>query len=236
MKKISLLFVLTIFICTNVSARTCDLTLGSSCPSAEGSYNISASGCNIRPNDSEMIQYGCIEAKPNSINESPIYYNFETCIECKPGYTEYRGAEHIKVNGGQAELNCDNTYILNYLTCECICAEPCNGHGWRDVPGTGYQDFVTNSCLCDINGANCNPKTQYRCAAGYYGKPTTNTEPICNKCPDMPTDANMQVKNPGLSDLGNNEDITDCYQPSNEVFEDDVGKYTFADKCNNTGK
>lgn len=226
MKKINLLFVLAIFtITTKIQAEECLSTLSDECTRASVNGNLYY--VNTDFNNCERGQTLCLWA-----HISNIYYEFNTCYECPPGYTK-KTEISVYPQDGTGWL-CDDT--LDYGTCECICAEPCNGHEWRNVPGTGYQDFVTNSCLCDINGANCNPQTQYRCAAGYYGKPTTNTEPICNKCPDMPTDANMQVKNPGQSDLGNNEDITDCYQPSDKVFEDDVGTYTFANKCNNTGK
>lgn len=58
--------------------------------------------------------------------------------------------------------------------------------------------------------------TTYRCAAHYYGTPTSASSK-CTRCPDYP--------GPGTSDPGSTK-IQDCYYPKGTQYHDTPGSYT----------
>ncbi len=117
---------------------------------------------------------------------------------------------------------CGNS-IITHNTCESACAEctDCTSDtSWSTaVTPTGaelpsHQQKTTRTCDC----GTCVETTQYRCAAGYYGNPTSILS-ICATCPQ-----------PGTSAAGSTAK-TSCYIPSGTSMTDNAGTYQFTTKC-----
>ncbi len=84
---------------------------------------------------------------------------------------------------------------------------------------TGYQKRTVTYCECD---GTKHTKTEYRCAAGYYGNSTNGTSG-CTRCP-----SSGGVY--GTSAQGST-DITSCYLPSGTTFSDSTGSGTYTSNC-----
>ncbi|MDE6478065.1 MAG: hypothetical protein K2L94_02330 [Alphaproteobacteria bacterium] len=109
---------------------------------------------------------------------------------------------------------------------------------WTTV-NTRYQTRETGNYLC---GGYDRKKTEYRCAAGYYGSPTSTTSG-CTPCPANATCAAgsstfkcnagyyangngcSQCASPGTSAGGGG--ITSCYIPSGTTGSDASGAYRY---------
>ncbi len=97
----------------------------------------------------------------------------KTCTSCNTDYT--LTSKTGSVSG------CSNT--ITYKSCEKAACNNCNGNclstGWTSA-STGYEQKVTS--LCNTSTCTCTETTSYRCAAGYYGSPSSNLSG-CSKCP-----------------------------------------------------
>lgn len=107
---------------------------------------------------------------------------------------------------------CTNTEA--YYT-ECVCENNCVDTAWT-AAGTGYESAV-------VCGSTCNTATQYRCAKGYYGSPTSNTSG-CTRCP-------ASGGTYGTTASAGSTSITSCYLPSGSTFSDSTGSGTVEGNC-----
>jgi len=110
-------------------------------------------------------------------------------------------------------------------TTDADCTDLCGGDlGWT-ADSTGYQK-CTGAQKC-FSGT-CRSATKYRCAAGYYGTPTTdllgNLSGGCTICPSSGGVA-------GSSTPGDNAEITKCFIPSGTTFSDASGSGTYDGNC-----
>ena len=113
------------------------------------------------------------------------------------------------------------TISYNYCAICSGCTD-CSSTDWADS-GTGYQSKTTATCNCNT----CTKNTSYRCAAGYYGNPTTNVSG-CTQCP-----RNSESTTSTTSPVGATLQ-TQCYSPRGAVFSDDSGSGTYNSDCNYT--
>ena len=134
-------------------------------------------------------------------------------------------------------------FACGYGTCKCgtktyNCYMPCDGVGncntwvydWESICSAG-DDCGTEmagffSCEDDLASGKCNTEWQYsyRCARGYYGKPTASNPKVCVRCPTFDT---IQGTTP---DAGATQ-IGDCYLPSGSKLSDTTGQYEFSEEC-----
>lgn len=121
--------------------------------------------------------------------------------------------------------NCPTTQIYE---ANCNCNNGCTDTTWTTV-NTAYQQRT----VCD---ANCNPKTEYQCAPGYYGNPTStssgcvkktccdqgyypDSNNTCQKCPSIPGSSAPTTQ--GQNCAG----ITGCYLLAGS-YTDSTGTFT----------
>lgn len=85
-----------------------------------------------------------------------------------------------------------------------------------------YNDSAqTISCRCNLRAS-----VTYKCAAGYYGNPTSETS-SCTPCP------NHSLTGPATSPVGATK-ITDCYITTGATWTDDKGTLRFEEDCHYT--
>ena len=142
------------------------------------------------------------------------------CTQCKSSRTLVK--EQIGT--------CDTAQI--YAT-KCKCNNGCTETSWTTV-NTAYQQRK----VCD---ANCNAKTEYQCAPGYYGNPTStssgcvkktccnqgyypDSNNTCQKCPSI--SGSSAPTTPGQ----NCRDITNCYLPAGG-YTDETGTFSISGSC-----
>lgn len=141
----------------------------------------------------------------------------KSCTACNSGYT-------LKT---ESIGDCCNQY--NYGACVGNCASTCgnNTTEWKTTGTSGHETRVYEYCT---GGTTCTKKTQYRCAAGYYGR-TTNGTSGCTACPNRTKGATT------TPDSGNNvgtlylSTITNCYFPAYQDIRGTDGKYQYTEPC-----
>ena len=145
---------------------------------------------------------------------------FQHCTKCKSGYQltkRYRFQDLIAYTLSSCQQYCTSTnFYIEYDECE-KCAIPCSSTtSWLTSNGkTGYERRTVCSSGCGTY--------EYRCAAGYYGKPTNDTSG-CTKCPSSGNVAGQSV-------AGSNSAITSCYIPANTSLSDSTGTYQYTSNC-----
>jgi len=139
-----------------------------------------------------------------------------SCGSCKYPYT--RVAKTVD------SQYCSNS--ITYYQCVCQCSN-CTTSAWADVAvvnGTStHQARTVATCSCSSGTAQCTKKTEYRCRANYYGRPSSSG----SGCTQCPTETGVATK----SNLGDNYDRTDCYIPKNTNITDSYGTYYYTDDC-----
>ena len=134
-----------------------------------------------------------------------------------------------------AKLCCDMAYVEG-TPCKCYadssgsCAHcsvsgggctDCDSTDWAPTGTAGYESRI--NALCMLMTGKCNKTTEYRCAAGYYGKSMNGTSG-CTRCP-----SSGGVY--GTNTAGENTDIKSCCIPANRTMTDTKGTFTFTDEC-----
>ncbi len=129
-------------------------------------------------------------------------YGIKTCYQC---YLPY-----IRVTK-TAEVPGCGTY--SYWSCECECSTS----EWTTL-SPGYETRT-------VCGDTCKVSTEYRCAKGYYGRPTNSGTTGCTRCPALEDTY-------GTTSTAAKDSITSCYIPSNTgAFKDPKGTYQFRYSC-----
>lgn len=131
---------------------------------------------------------------------------------------------------------CCDAQVIAGSTCKCYalngsCAhcsggtgtgcDNCNSTDWGPSETTGYESKTTAICLLN----NCNKTTNYRCAVGYYGTPTTSPTG-CTICPSL-----VGSVLAGTTAAAGATAITECYFPANTPFRTLVGNGIFTGDC-----
>jgi len=137
---------------------------------------------------------------------SGAQYDIPTCPQCANGYI-------LKKHSANLSPSCTVEYYDCEKDCSAGCSN-CNSTSWAALR-TGYQSRTVATCSC----TTCSKRTEYRCAAGYYGS-TTNGTSGCTRCP---AEDNAQ----GTSSAGSTAK-TSCYIPSGTGFSNTSGKGSFA--------
>lgn len=147
-------------------------------------------------------------------------------LSCASGYTGTPKYEYV--NGTDRFSGCTKEGTLP-PPCDGTC-DNCESVPLHDV-ADGYQSQT--SAVCNTLTCMCAKKTEYLCAAGYYGTASDYpqidlTEGIiysgCTKCPNSGTTS-------GTSDGGDGTTITDCYIPKGSKFSDSTGTWEYGDDC-----
>lgn len=95
----------------------------------------------------------------------------------------------------------------------------CNTTAWS-AHSSGYEKRAV--ATCDTTFCTCTKKTEYRCAAGYYGT-STNGASGCTRCPSFGGGY-------GSSAAGSTV-ITNCYISSGSSFAESTGSGTYTSNC-----
>ena len=135
-------------------------------------------------------------------------YGIFSCTSCDAGYELTQQAASVP--------GCSNEISFNVCrkSCDGTCSD-CTTSAWT-AGNTGYQKRTYASC--NTATCVCTKRTQYRCAAGYYGTSSNGTSG-CTRCPSN-----------GSSTAGATA-ITSCYLPSGTTGSDSTGSYTYTSNC-----
>lgn len=104
----------------------------------------------------------------------------------------------------------------NKLTVECGTWVPQQEVG--GVIRAGYWSVIPS--------ATCDTVATYRCGAGYYGKPTSETAG-CSKCPGFEPSGEISAISSEIPRTA----ITNCYIKANKAMSDTTGTYIYTDGC-----
>lgn len=135
-------------------------------------------------------------------------YGIFSCTSCDAGYELTQQTASVP--------GCSNEISFNVCrkSCDGTCSD-CTTSAWT-AGNTGYQKRTYASC--NTATCVCTKRTQYRCAAGYYGTSSNGTSG-CSRCPSN-----------GSSTAGATA-ITSCYLPSGTTGSDSTGSYTYTSNC-----
>ena len=135
-------------------------------------------------------------------------YGIFSCTSCDAGCELTQQAASVP--------GCSNEISFNVCrkSCDGTCSD-CTTSAWT-AGNTGYQKRTYASC--NTATCVCTKRTQYRCAAGYYGTSSNGTSG-CSRCPSN-----------GSSTAGATA-ITSCYLPSGTTGSDSTGSYTYTANC-----
>ncbi len=135
-------------------------------------------------------------------------YGIFSCTSCDAGYELTQQAASVP--------GCSNEISFNVCrkSCDGTCSD-CTTSAWT-AGNTGYQKRTYASC--NTATCVCTKRTQYQCAAGYYGTSSNGTSG-CSRCPSN-----------GSSTAGATA-ITSCYLPSGTTGSDSTGSYTYTSNC-----
>lgn len=167
--------------------------------------------------------FNCTKYTDNCYSSSKI----RSCDTCNNGYTRTQQTTTVPecvgsityydcvYNGGGSGGGDD---------CDGTC-DNCTSTSWT-AEAEGYQKRTT--ATCNTATCVCIKKSEYRCAAGYYGTPP-ELQHIgnlrgCTKCPSSGGIA-------GKSIAGFNTAITTCYIPAGTSFNDSTGSGTYTGNC-----
>ncbi len=148
-----------------------------------------------------------------------------TCNTCDSGYTLTETTTTLTTCTGnityyycKADIGGD----IDPIICNGTCSD-CDSSTWT-AAGTGYQQRT--NATCNTKTCLCTKSTEYRCASGYYGTPP-KLQMIGNLkgCTRCPSSGGIY----GLSDVGRNSEITDCYMTNDSS--DNTGDFTYTSKC-----
>ena len=142
----------------NVCGVTCSTTTTK--PSGSQATSIDVSHCS-----SSSTFYATLDQVPN------VYWTIHTCNTCQSGYYRYE-TSYNQAGGGYCSVT--------YYDCAACTAIPSYG-SWSSY-STGYERrLVTYSWNASGCGSTPSSTYEYRCAAGYYGSPTSGSSG-CTKC------------------------------------------------------
>lgn len=199
------------------------LLLGMISPASAALTDISGAG-SVIGGGGEVIGGGFETVNACGCNWSEADYVPEgmesTCINCSAIESEI-GCVFDEICDDHKKGNAYGVIVgsTQKLTVECgTWIPPQKDPGSGDVWRTGYWS--------PLPSVSCDTVSTYRCGAGYYGKPTSETSG-CNPCPNFdPNDTNpiISSENPRTS-------ITSCYIMPNKTMSDSTGSYTYTDGC-----
>lgn len=171
----------------------------------------------------------CTQIDCNTANFTPMVptacgTNYTlTCYQTSAGHIMGFADCHSCINSSY-ELNIKSTTCgsrtYTYKTCCPVCADCTSDTTWRNVTlKPSHQQKTTRSCDC----GTCVETTQYRCAPGYYGNPTTISG-TCTRCP--PNDGAY-----GTTDYAGSTAIDSCYIKKDVPMTNDGNTYVFTENC-----
>lgn len=144
----------------------------------------------------------------------------------------YGGSSWVDFDCGcVADYECLNGYCNNGTCIACKTCSNCETTNWATYlvePYTGYQSRTVKSCSCR---GTCSSKTEYRCAAGYYGT-STNGRTGCTQCPEWTnvyTTSARSTKVRGTSNAGATA-ITECFVATGTYY-DVSGTFKISSNC-----
>ena len=165
----------------------------------------------------DVTSVGCSAADARCYQNSStgLITQIADCTECQTGY----------------ELTSTSTtcgvLTIPYNKCQTTCADctDCTSDtSWTTAEDSSglviisHQQKIIRTCDC----GTCIETPEYRCAAGYYGTPTSLSDG-CYRCPSSGVVY-------GTSAAGSTE-ITSCYMPSETSMTDDSGTFQFTSDC-----
>lgn len=123
--------------------------------------------------------------------------------------------------GCYSDSDCGGGFDYGCINNRCQKCKSCSGAstGAWTAHSTGYEKRTVKTCTCS---GTLNTRTEYRCAAGYYGSSSNGTSG-CTRCP-----SSGGVY--GSSAAGSTA-ITACYLPSGTSFSDGTGSGKYTGNC-----
>lgn len=180
-------------------AATCERLVrcpeGAKCPTQSFAFLTTSDGKSSCDVAQQTIYKGTNNQKQD------VYFTIKSCTTCIDGYT----------SSPQTYTDQQTGCVVQYYICSRCPNTPCQNCEPDAVfksAGTGQETKTTRACKC---GECVTTKTEYRCAAGYYGDGKT-----CTQCP--PT---------GTSNAGSTK-IQDCYATT---FRDSKGSGRYSANC-----
>ncbi|MDE6250262.1 MAG: hypothetical protein K2M34_01340 [Alphaproteobacteria bacterium] len=190
--------------------------------------------------------YRCIY---NTVGDNPDktkgWSGIVSCNSCAPGY-ELRGDQNVyssvcaspkeywdSLNGIEGNKLGTGSILSGAKGNACIknCnSTTCASTAWT-AKGTGYQTRIARSCSATGASGNCTSKTEYRCAAGYYGSSSNGTSG-CTQCPTWTgvyTDSAKTTVARGTSNAGATA-INGCYVAAGTYY-DASGTFKTTGNC-----
>lgn len=184
------------------------------CPTNIANMTANITGC-------ESAQYECYKLPQDSYGE--VFYT-TYCNKCASGYTliinpTYQSGSWSYGTHG----NSCSSFTYMPMTCQqntvpCTGCTDCTTTNWVS-PVSGYQVRTVKTCNCNT----CKSESEFRCAKGYYGTPTT-VGAGCTRCPTL-GDKNGTTESAGTTG------INACIFPANTAVSDDTGTYEFTTDC-----
>lgn len=180
----------------------------------------------------------------DSVTISGTANNIASCAGGNAGTTKCYRAENGKYYAVVDCMACANFYAygysdavcpnIRYQGCSsCDCKKICGG-GWKPTNTAGYEvDIYTYSCDCFTGKCTRKEGNSYRCAAGYYGEPSSEGSG-CASCPYAKFYKNSarNILASGTSNAGS-KSITSCYVAKGTYY-DDTGTFTLDSVCSYT--
>lgn len=152
---------------------------------------------------------------------------FTTCAECDSGYTEKTTFESID--------GCSNSFTKNTCVMSCTTDDDCKSLDSIVDGKNGIKTHTTGYCN---TSKECAKKTLYTCMAGYSGSPL-NALRGCTRCPAGYYCPGGATKNscaentntPTATSVAGSDDISDCYVPTSQQYQNEKGIYSFEENC-----
>ncbi len=170
----------------------------------------------------------CSSYSDNCYNGTKI----RTCNTCNSGYTRTKQTTSVSTCSGTITYyNCVSSGgggtidPIGPIDCDGTC-DDCFSSRWKSSGTAGYQTRTV--ATCNTITCKCSKKTEYRCAAGYYGTPPA-IQQIGNLtgCTECPPTSDGAARTSAAGSTAN----TRCYIANGASFSDTSGSGKYTNSC-----
>lgn len=152
---------------------------------------------------------------------------------------DWSDAEYVPAEAESTCLNCAETATAINCNFVEICDDHKAGNSYGVIVGsiqkltvdcgkwippyTESSGYTRAGYWSPLPSVSCDTVATYKCGAGYYGNPTSETSG-CTKCPNFVSGGPISSEYPRTS-------ITNCYIMPNKTMSDSTGSYIYTDGC-----
>ena len=140
-------------------------------------------------------------------------FKYTSCATCPDGFKIQSKTDLNMCSGAGVTYN-------DCVPCNTNCLLACTSTSWTTT-NTKYQSRTYSTC--NKCSGSCVNTTQYRCASGFYGSPTSTS----SGCYDCPTENNLK----GISTAGQNTYVTQCFYESGGIVTETSGFWKYTENC-----